>query len=472
MSTGIACGVPLKNIVAGIEAVDIIPGRCEIIDEGQPFSVVVSGAGVGSCGWLAGGLAGGAGRAATGQGARLSPACCLPWLPLPATFCFPSPSRSESWLNSIPWPPAPYDVQVDSASTPEQLSRLLDEVKEAGSKRVLLVFGCPGTTSVEQRAAMTQAGSCGWPAAGGAWPAWPPPGLPPARSPPWPPSRLPRPPNLRRSPLNLPSSLLLPPPTHPQMAHYKADAIFITNDSPGASWPSDVIADMVGGLPTEVTNKYTGTAYPFLQDPHRVPHWFQKYMLQYQSVVGVYVIEDRFQGGWTGVGACVCVCARVCVCVCVWRGACGWLAGRATAGSIDGWRALGCCACLEEWPQAGTPTPLSRAPAAAIRVAIGMARARDVVVVAGKGHIDWQEYWDGAEFDLEERTTLKVCVCVCVCVLLLLRWAGPAAGGRCRALRCVLVALSASPWPAMHPFCPPLPLPQTIVACLCCAELV
>lgn len=42
MSAGIACGVPLRAIVAGIEAVDIIPGRCEIIDEGQQFSVVVS----------------------------------------------------------------------------------------------------------------------------------------------------------------------------------------------------------------------------------------------------------------------------------------------------------------------------------------------------------------------------------------------------------------------------------------------
>lgn len=42
VGAGIACGVPLKAVVAGIEAVDIVPGRCEIIDEGQPFSVVVS----------------------------------------------------------------------------------------------------------------------------------------------------------------------------------------------------------------------------------------------------------------------------------------------------------------------------------------------------------------------------------------------------------------------------------------------
>ena len=44
VSLGIACGVPLKAVVAGVEAVDIVPGRCEIIDEGQPFAVVVSAA--------------------------------------------------------------------------------------------------------------------------------------------------------------------------------------------------------------------------------------------------------------------------------------------------------------------------------------------------------------------------------------------------------------------------------------------
>lgn len=49
-------------------------------------------------------------------------------------------------------------TQVDSADTPEQLSRLLDEVKDAGAKRVLLVFGCPGTTTPEERAAMLQVG--------------------------------------------------------------------------------------------------------------------------------------------------------------------------------------------------------------------------------------------------------------------------------------------------------------------------
>ena len=36
--------VPLKSIVAGIEAVEVIPGRCEVVDEGQEFSVIVDAA--------------------------------------------------------------------------------------------------------------------------------------------------------------------------------------------------------------------------------------------------------------------------------------------------------------------------------------------------------------------------------------------------------------------------------------------
>lgn len=41
VAVGITAGVPLKAIVAGIEAVDIIPGRSEIVDEGQQFTIMV-----------------------------------------------------------------------------------------------------------------------------------------------------------------------------------------------------------------------------------------------------------------------------------------------------------------------------------------------------------------------------------------------------------------------------------------------
>ena len=36
--------MPLKSIVAGIEAVEVVPGRSELIDEGQNFSVIVDAA--------------------------------------------------------------------------------------------------------------------------------------------------------------------------------------------------------------------------------------------------------------------------------------------------------------------------------------------------------------------------------------------------------------------------------------------
>jgi len=41
VATGIATGASLKTIVNGIEAVEVVPGRCESIDEGQDFAVVV-----------------------------------------------------------------------------------------------------------------------------------------------------------------------------------------------------------------------------------------------------------------------------------------------------------------------------------------------------------------------------------------------------------------------------------------------
>lgn len=47
--------------------------------------------------------------------------------------------------------------QVDAARTPQQLERLLDYVHETGTRRTLLVVGCPGETS--RRVALRCAGS-------------------------------------------------------------------------------------------------------------------------------------------------------------------------------------------------------------------------------------------------------------------------------------------------------------------------
>lgn len=41
VAVGIAVGAPLEDIVRGIEEVDAVPGRCELIDEEQAFGVIV-----------------------------------------------------------------------------------------------------------------------------------------------------------------------------------------------------------------------------------------------------------------------------------------------------------------------------------------------------------------------------------------------------------------------------------------------
>uniref|UniRef100_A0A0D9XM62 Mur ligase central domain-containing protein n=1 Tax=Leersia perrieri TaxID=77586 RepID=A0A0D9XM62_9ORYZ len=44
VAVGVAVGAPLEDIVKGIEEVDAIPGRCELIDEEQAFGVIVDNA--------------------------------------------------------------------------------------------------------------------------------------------------------------------------------------------------------------------------------------------------------------------------------------------------------------------------------------------------------------------------------------------------------------------------------------------
>ncbi|XP_068305978.1 UDP-N-acetylmuramoyl-L-alanyl-D-glutamate--2,6-diaminopimelate ligase MurE homolog, chloroplastic [Pyrus communis] len=85
VAVGIAVGAPLEDIVRGIEEVDAVPGRCELIDEEQAFGVI-----------------------------------------------------------------------VDYAHTPDALSRLLDSVRELGSRRIITVIGCPGESDRGKRPMMTK----------------------------------------------------------------------------------------------------------------------------------------------------------------------------------------------------------------------------------------------------------------------------------------------------------------------------
>uniref|UniRef100_A0A1D1ZZJ8 Mur ligase central domain-containing protein n=1 Tax=Auxenochlorella protothecoides TaxID=3075 RepID=A0A1D1ZZJ8_AUXPR len=197
VAAGCALAIPLPAVVAGMEGVDVIPGRSEVIDEGQGFSVA-----------------------------------------------------------------------VDAARSPAGVARALRHASALGARRLLVVLGGRGDATPEARAALGAA------------------------------------------------------------AHAGADVLFLTNDSPGRDWPDRIISHVVAGFPEAVRHRNLGAAYPWLQDPHRVPQWYQSFLTQYQSEVGRYVIEDRFS---------------------------------------------------------------------AIRVAIGMAKPKDLILVLGKGHEDFQEYWGGQE---------------------------------------------------------------------------
>lgn len=207
---GVECALPLVKIVAGIEAVEIIPGRGELVDEGQKFGVI-----------------------------------------------------------------------VDAASTPEQVGRMLDEAKECGARRTVLIIGAKGDTSVEYRKRLAE------------------------------------------------------------VADFKADVIFFTNDSPGRDFPDTIIEDLVEGIPEAKKNIPGGTSKKWLIDPKRCDEtWYEKHLLNYQSMIERYIIEDR----WT-----------------------------------------------------------------AIRIAIGMARSRDMILVLGRGHEDSMEFWDGVSdhSSKESMETLK-----------------------------------------------------------------
>ena len=44
-----------------------------------------------------------------------------------------------------------FAIRIDSAHTPDQLSRLLDAVRDSGARRIILVTGCPGSHDLRDR---------------------------------------------------------------------------------------------------------------------------------------------------------------------------------------------------------------------------------------------------------------------------------------------------------------------------------
>jgi len=155
----------LRTIVRGVEATEVVPGRAEAIDEGQPFAVI-----------------------------------------------------------------------VDAARTPDALGRLLDGVREAGAKRLILVMGCEGGRPRASR------------------------------------------------------------PFMGEVAHYKADVVIVTSDNPRNEDPRAIVADVVAGFPDEILAHNARVPYQpgFLQDPGRVSPAELEFLWSSAHEHSRYVCEDRW----------------------------------------------------------------------------------------------------------------------------------------------------------------------------------
>jgi UDP-N-acetylmuramyl tripeptide synthase len=175
VAVGVALGVPLERIGAGIEAAGPVPGRGEVVDR---------------------------------------------------------PERD-----------APFAIVVDAADTPKRIEAVLKDVREAGARRVFAVFGADG-----ERARRDLRAACG------------------------------------------------------AALHAHADFVVFTNASPKREDPAAVVADLVSGLPEEVTAPYAGWVYPPFQDQGRVPLWFEPFVHAAQRKARRYVMEDRFSAIRAAVG--------------------------------------------------------------------------------------------------------------------------------------------------------------------------
>eukprot|EP00882_Tetradesmus_deserticola_P019921 GHRQ01021472.1.p1 GENE.GHRQ01021472.1~~GHRQ01021472.1.p1 ORF type:complete len:366 (+),score=136.00 GHRQ01021472.1:710-1807(+) len=96
VAVGVLLNLPLAEIGAGIEAVQVIPGRCEVVNNVLDLPLEVEDV----------------------QGLQ-----------------------QQSNL------PRDFPVVVDAADTPQRLAAVLDALREAGAERIFTVFGCDGVVS-------------------------------------------------------------------------------------------------------------------------------------------------------------------------------------------------------------------------------------------------------------------------------------------------------------------------------------
>lgn len=94
VAVGVLLNIPLADIGAGIESVQVVPGRCEVVNN---------------------------------------------VLDLP-----PEGEGEEEQPQQQPKLPHDFPVVVDAADTPQRLATVLSTLREAGAERVFTVFGCDG----------------------------------------------------------------------------------------------------------------------------------------------------------------------------------------------------------------------------------------------------------------------------------------------------------------------------------------
>jgi hypothetical protein len=96
VAVGCLLNLPLADIGAGIEAVQVIPGRCEVVNN---------------------------------------------------VLDLPLEGEDAEGLQQQPNLPRNFPVVVDAADTPQRLAAVLESLRQAGAERIFTVFGCDGVVS-------------------------------------------------------------------------------------------------------------------------------------------------------------------------------------------------------------------------------------------------------------------------------------------------------------------------------------
>lgn len=195
VAVGVLLNLPLEDIGAGIESVQFVPGRCEVVNNELDLFDAEEGE----------------------QEQQQQPAAAK--------------LRKD------------FAVAVDAANTPQRLAQVLDDLREAGAKRIFTVFGADGqVTTGESRARMGE------------------------------------------------------------VAHQRSDFVILTDADPGLEDPREILQDIVSGWPNELFEPYAAYVYNVFQSQTEVPLWFEPYLHSAQRRWKRHIMASRFQAIRAAIG--------------------------------------------------------------------------------------------------------------------------------------------------------------------------